>query len=383
LNRRRCGAAVVGWLVVAAGCAHVEPPPGGPDDTTPPSLLTSRPEAEAIVPTYDGPAVLVFDERISEQRLEDAVNVSPRTSPVIVSHGRDEIRVSLRQGWVPGVIYHVGVSREVRDLFNNSLAQPIRLVFSTGPEIPETSLTGGVLDRITGQPETEVRVEAIRDDSLVYATSTDSVGGFAIEQFPEGEYRVRAFRDLNRNRALDEFEARDSADATIRVGEAPEVALRVVDPDSTGPVPGAATLAGLIVRVEFDDFLDPEQELQPTQASVRDSTGATVPVERVALGEVLELPADTIPTAPGAVDPPPPQDSPPAPATGVALPPGELPSRIVSVQLDEGATLAVGAEYTLTLEDVRNVVGLTGGGETTFDVPEAQPDSVTAPPPAL
>lgn len=383
-------AGVVTVVLAVATCAHVEPPPGGPEDRTPPGLLTSRPEDGAIVPDYDGPAVLVFDERISELRIEDAVSVSPRTSPVAVSHGRDEIRVSLRQGWQRGVIYHIGVSREVRDLFNNPLAEPIRIVFSTGPEIPETSLTGTVIDRITGLPDTEVRVEAVRSDSLVYAASTDSVGGFSLTRFPEGEYTVRAFRDLNRNRALDTFEARDTASATIRVGETPTVALRVVDPDSTPPVPGTARFAGQIVQVEFDDYLDPEQELQPTQASVRDSVGTTLAVAELTVGEAAPLPVDTLAPDPLAPDttppPPPPPAQPPADTTAGPIPgpsPDELPSRVLSVRLADDATPSPGTVYTITLEGIRNVVGLTGGGETTFEVPEAPPDSLGTPPPGF
>jgi hypothetical protein len=368
------------------GCAHVEPPPGGPDDTTPPEVLVTQPEAGSIVPGFSEPVVLQFAERISERSVDDAVTVSPRTSPVEVDPGRDQIRVSLRRGWEPGVIYHIGVSGAVQDLFNNRLAEPIRLVFSTGPEIPETSLSGTVIDRTTGRPEPDLRVEAIRSDSLVYAATTDSVGGFEITQFPEGEYQVRAFRDLNRNRALDLFEARDSASADIRIGQDVEVALRVVDPDSTGPIAGGASISAGIVQVEFDDFLDPDQPLDPSQVTIADSTGATVPVDTVAIGEIIPAIPDSLQTAPPdsapPAAPPPPAGGLPAPGAGPPQPgaPSEgLPARELAIGLAEGVELAPGVVYTVTIEGIRNIVGLVGGGESTFTAPDQPTEPAAAP----
>src|SRR5690606_7708181 len=95
--------------LVAGACAHVEAPPGGPEDITPPGVPAITPAPDSIVPAFDAPVVISFDERISEVGIEDAVIVSPRTSPVAVNHGRREIRVSLREGWAPDMIYHVSV----------------------------------------------------------------------------------------------------------------------------------------------------------------------------------------------------------------------------------------------------------------------------------
>ncbi|MQA89542.1 MAG: hypothetical protein GEU90_04835 [Gemmatimonas sp.] len=364
----------VGWA-----CAHVEAPPGGPDDTTPPEILTTRPQADTIAPGYRDPVVLVFTERISERSIVDAVTVSPRTSPVSVDIGRDEIRVSLRQGWSPGAIYHVGVGQNVEDLFGNRLAEPIRFVFSTGPEIPETALSGTVIDRITGLPDTDVRVEAIRTDSLVYATLPDTAGAFLIAQFPEGEYEVRAYRDLNRNRAFDPFEAGDSAAVEVRVDEPADVALRVLEPDSTAPVAGAVQLVGDVVQVEFDDYLDPDQAIDPSQVAVTDSTGATVPIDTVAVGELLPTEPDSLAALPDTAQTPAPA-APPAAAQQPPEPgatpetPDNLPSRTLAVRLADEADLMPGAEYTVSVDGVTNLVGLTGGGESSFTAPEESPE---------
>lgn len=347
---------------VLAACAHVEPPPGGPQDTIPAALLTTRPGPDALVPGWRDPVVLVFDERISERGIDQAVEVSPRTSPVAVSHAGDELRVRLREGWLPGTIYHVTVLPVLRDLFGNTLEEPIRLVFSTGPEIPDTRAAGVAVDRTTGEPQPDLRVEAIRTaDSLVYATVTDSAGRFEFARVPTGEYLLRAYEDLNRNRALDAFETRDSASVTLEAGDSARARLSVVLPDSTPPVIASAQVDGRVLEIGFDDFLDPEQTLSPGQVSVRDPSGLEVAVTRVAVGRLTE-PEDT--------------------AAGAAV-----PSRTLVVELEDDMELEPGTEYTITVSNVRNIVGLAGDAGTTLtpptppEGPEApQPDTASASP---
>ena len=362
------------WLAVVVGtgsaCAHVEPPSGGPEDKERPEILTTRPDTLAVVPNWDSPVVLVFNERISERGIEDAVLVSPRTSPVQVERGSDEIRVSLRRGWQPGIIYHVTVRPVVQDLFNNTLARPVSVVFSTGPAIPNTALAGSVVDRITGKGEPDIRVEAIlRADSLVYAVPTDSAGGFAIPHIPTGSYLVRAFRDINRNRALDSYEPRDTTVAEIAATDSASVQLSVVAPDSTPAKLASASLSSdSIVELRFDDYLDPSQSFVPAQVQIVDTTGVFVPVASVALGREgggapALSPRDTAAT--GAATP----DTARAPAPPAA----ELPSQTLVVELAAGARLTPGMRYRATVRDVRNVVGLVGSGETTFQAPAAAP----------
>lgn len=347
-------AALAGLL----GCAHVEAPSGGPEDKAAPALLTTRPAAGAVVPDWRDPVVLVFDERISERGVDQAVEVSPRTSPVAVGHASDELRVRLREGWRPGTIYHVTVLPGLRDLFGNVLAEPIRLVFSTGPAIPDTRAVGEAVDRTTGEPVAELRVEAIRmEDSLVYATTTDSIGRYEIADVPAGEYMIRAYEDLNRNRALDAFETRDSARVTLQPGEPAEARLAVVAPDSTPPVIASVRLEDRVLQIGFDDFLDPAQTPSPGQVLVRDPAGQELAVSRVAVGRLAE-----------------PEDTVAAPA---------LPSRTLLVELEEGVELAPGSEYSITVRNVRNIVGLAGDVETTLTAParpeapgSSEPDSI-------
>ena len=370
---RLASATALGLAALGPACAHIEAPPGGPEDRIPPSVVATIPAADTIVPGFEGPVVFNFDERISERDVEDAVIVSPRTSPVEVSHGRSQIRVSLRNGWRPDVIYHVTLRPQIQDLFNNRTTEPISLVFSTGPAIPETALAGRVTDRITTQAAGDTRVEAIRmTDSLVYAITTDTQGGFTLNRIPEGEYRVRSFEDLNRNRALDVYEPRDSTTATIAEGAPVEVALRILPNDSTAPaIESVASRDSVQLQVEFDDYLDPEQELAVGQVTIEHPEDGPVAIGRVGLGSLP--PADTLAPDTAAAPAPP---APPPPAVGA--PDGAStngrPTRTMVIELEGGSRLEPGVEYRVAVIAIRNLNGLTGDSEVTLAVPDPTPD---------
>ncbi len=367
VSLRAARGALLLLLLPLAACAHIEPPPGGPEDREAPQLVTTRPDTMARrAGAFDDPVVLLFDERLSEQSVRDAVSVSPRTSAAEIDHRGDEIRVSLRRGWEAGRIYQVTVNPGVQDLFNNRRAEPVRLVFSTGPEIPATQLTGTVTARTTGQPEVGTRVEAtLAPDSLVYAAQTDSSGAFTFRQIPAGQYRVRAFRDQNADRELQDYEPRDTARATVAAGAAPTLRLRVLEPDSTAPraasvQPGDSAW----IEVRFDDYLDPLQAFAPTQVRVVLADSTAIQAVAVELGAAGDGGAPA--GGAGAARP----DSAAAPAAP-AGPQERLPSQSIRVRL--ARPVPPGTDFVVRVTGVRNLAGLVGGGEARGKAPAAAP----------
>ncbi len=338
---------------MGCGCAQVEAPPGGPEEFPPPVLLSVRPDSFSVLADRRRPVVFRFDQTLSEEGVEEAVSVSPRTSPFRVDQGGSEVRIFLEDGWEPGIIYQVALAPTIRTRWNESPDQETRLIFSTGPEIPATEVAGTVTDRITGRAARELRVEAIlTPDSLVYATLTDTVGGFSLGSIPEGSYRLRAFEDLDGSRSLDPFEKRDTARTEVREGEPVRVSLRVLEPDTTPPALISAEYRDGLVLVEFDDYLDPDLELSSGQVTLASPAGAPLAVTSVSVGE-------------GAV-----ADTPVAVPDTVAAPPREelLPSRLVTIVPER--ELPPGEGYKVSVRDVRNLNALSGGGEAGFAVPE-------------
>jgi Carboxypeptidase regulatory-like domain len=387
------GAAAV---LLSAACANVQPPTGGPVDSIAPRLVATRPDTNAVLERWSGPVIFVFDEELSEEGVQDVVTLSPRRGPVAVDKEGDEIRVIPRRGWETGIIYQVEVAPGLRDRFNNPVRTPSRLVFTTGPPIPDTRATGIVTDRVTGSPSTQARVDAIRiADSLVYSTQTDSAGRYLLAQVPEGEYRVIGYRDTNKNRRVDSYEQRDTALITLVAGQAPGADLALLPNDTTGPVVGSARpAAGGWIEVRFDDYLDPDQTVSTQQVQVVGPDSAAVAIAEVRIGEPPRVDSaavagDSTPEAPrpaGAAR----ADS----ARADSVQRGPLPSQSLFVRT-EGALIA-DTIYSVRVQGVRNVNGLVGGGTaplrtlrpppppappTRADSAAAEPDSAAVAPP--
>ena len=385
-------------VALSAACAHIEAPTGGPVDSIAPALVATRPDTNAVVAGWRGPAIFVFDEGLSEEGVDQAVTLSPRRGPVAVDKEGDEIRVQPRRGWEPGLIYQVEVAPGLKDRFGNIIRTPSRLVFSTGPAIPDTRATGVVTDRITGEPSVQARVDARRiADSLVYSTLADSAGRFTFSQVPEGEYRLIAYRDANRNFRVDGFEQRDTAVLTIVTGQAPSAEFALLPNDTTPPVAGSARMTAGWIEVRFDDYLGPDQTVGPEQVTVTGPDGAAVAVSEVRIGpppaarDTGDAAADTTPAAPGAQ---PPAAAPPA---GVRPAPGAQPARDTAgadttpprgprpaqaLFARPGAELLPDTIYTVRVRDVRNVNGLVGGGEVPMRTPRPAPPPPPEAPPA-
>lgn len=407
--RALAGPALLAVLAAAAGCASPEAPPGGEPDQTPPRLVSVTPEPYAVTEPFDEPVVFEFDERLSERlqgvrRLDEAVIVSPETGVVDVERSGREVKVSLSSGWSPGHVYRIELRPVLSDLFGNVVQEPVELVFSTGPPIPETALAGIVSDRITGAAAPDVRVAATRRaDSVTYVAITDTAGFFAMRFVPAGAYDVRAFQDRNRDRAADFGEPRDSAEAVLAVNDTALLAMAILPGDSTpARLLRAREPAPRRVRLVFDDYFDPyapvdgtarifrmpdsvavgggelvhshtiddvdpgaDAETMPTDTAVagRDTTGGGVAPD-LPPGAVPDLgvPADT--AGPGE----------PAPTQQPAQP---LPSQeLVLIPAD---SLVPGAAYVVEVDGVANIAGVPGGGGAiAFVLPEPPADTTTA-----
>jgi hypothetical protein len=381
LLRRVCAAAAV---LLAPACAHIEAPTGGPVDSIAPTLVSTRPDTNAVLSGWTGPAIFVFSEGLSEEGVDEAVTLSPRRGPVAVDKEGEEIRVQPRRGWEGGTIYHVEVAPGLKDRFGNVVRTPTRLVFSTGPAIPATRATGVVRDRITGSPSLQARVDATRlADSLIYSTVTDSAGRYTFSQVPEGEYRLIAYRDANRNFRVDAFEQRDTAVLTFVTGQAPAVEFALLPNDTTAPVAGSARITDGWVEVRFDDYLDPDQPLSPQQVALIGPDGAPVAITEVRVG----APPAARDTGAAAADSTPPaaqqpaRDSARADTAGAntAGPQGPLPAQALFAR--PGTPLLPDTIYTVRVSNVRNVNGRVGGGEVPLRTPEPPPPPPPPPPP--
>ncbi|MFW5947298.1 MAG: hypothetical protein ACOCUW_02290, partial [Gemmatimonadota bacterium] len=107
--------AVAGAILVAAlGCAQPGSPPGGEIDRSPPRVIETVPAAFDTLTDLGEPAIIRFDERISERlqgvaELREAVLVSPAGREIRVDRHSRSFEIIPRGGWEPDRVYRIQV----------------------------------------------------------------------------------------------------------------------------------------------------------------------------------------------------------------------------------------------------------------------------------
>ncbi|MEQ1856482.1 MAG: carboxypeptidase-like regulatory domain-containing protein, partial [Longimicrobiales bacterium] len=250
-------------------------------------LVRTEPDTFATLTDLGASVRFVFDERISEAaaggNLDDAITVSPSTGPVRVRHERTSLRVEVEGGFRPGLVYRVTLLPIVRDMFGNQLRDPFELVFSTGGVAPPTAVAGQVWNRSNGTSTRGALVHAVSADSLVYVARSDESGIYTFRYLPEGEYRITAFEDVDRDGTLDARETQGAVTSTVAAGDTLLIDVPTLPTDTSAAVPvGASALDSVTISVEFDDYLEasaPAGEVRVTLA--REGGGSAPTVVRV------------------------------------------------------------------------------------------------------
>lgn len=381
-------------LLAIAGCARATQPPGGPVPEAPPAVIAATPDTFAVIEPFDGPVRIEFERRISERpttgSMRDAVLVSPRTGDVTVRHRGDRIEVHMEGGFRERTVYRITLLPVLQDLYRNRLDRPYELFFSTGPEFEPNLVAGMLTDRLTGEEFADVRVDAVPGEGgPVHSAVSDSTGVFAFRFLPAGEWRIVAYEDRNRNREPDFEEPRAETAVSFAPGDTVVVTeMALLAPDTTAAVvESARALDSLAVTVTFDDYLDAEEPLEGVVATLTREDGAAPTVaeilhawewdERVAAARAVAEP-EADPDVPDPALPDPDLPAPDAPDSPDEAEPDAppLPDRRIVLVLAE--PLEPEASYVVTVENVRNLHGIPGGGgETEFEAPpapEPEPD---------
>jgi hypothetical protein len=285
---RRLAGAAVGLAAAALGvaCAREEPPPGAHPDRVPPAVREFKPDRNSVVPGFDGSAEIRFDEPITGTRnLQQSLIASP-ADRYEVSSGFSNIKIRPSEGWADGVVYYFRIPEGIADLLGNRTEEPIELVFSTGPELSATRVTGEVRQRVDGVAVSPGRVlfYNLAGDSIPYGALTDRQGEFELPYLPPDDYWSFAFQDLNNNLRLERlFEPYDSVRLELGPAGIAALSFRVVEPDTTPPVLGLIRGEDdLVLQLQFDDYLDPEQDLSTSGLVLRQmESGARWEVEEV------------------------------------------------------------------------------------------------------
>jgi hypothetical protein len=257
----------------------MEPPPGGPPDKLPPSLIATRPDSISSLASFDGAVEFTFDEVISEgsqpsmglgtSDLEKLIILSPSDNVPRVRWKRSVISVEPKEGWRPNRVYRIELLPGITDLQRNRLDSGTVVTFTTGAPLPTVTLSGRVVDWVTGRMARPALIEAVLSpDSLRYRAVTDSTGAFEFGPLPRGEYLVYGVIDQARNLRRD---FRDSFDSTrVRADSSTTVAVLWAFPhDTIGPrLQAVTTTDSMTADLAFNQPLDPYQQFDSSQVRI-------------------------------------------------------------------------------------------------------------------
>jgi hypothetical protein len=345
-------------FLAAWACASPGTPPGGPVDTQAPQVVRIAPDS-GRTGTTPREVIFRFDEVVSERpagaaSLAAMFLISPSQGEPRVDWNRNEIAVRPRRGWRPNTAYTITMLPGISDLRGNVRNTGQTTVFSTGSTIPPGRIHGTLFDWVEARALARALVHAnpVDDTSLVYVTTTDSVGAFAIANLPAGSYRVRGILDANGNRALDPREAWDSA--IVQLADSASIELLAFVRDSVGTRLQTVNVRDSVtLELVFDNPLSVAQPLTAANISVRGADSVDVPVASVA---------------------PPPVDTTVAAGRRPSRP---APARSMIVKL--GRRLAPGAAYRVAVREAANLIGVVRSSDRAVTIPQPQP--VTPPSP--
>ena len=179
----------------------------------------------------------------------------------------------------------------ITDLRGNVRNTGAVMIFSTGPTIPASYLSGTIFDWLTGTAAQRAFVEARSraDSSIVYVAVTDSMGTFIMRNLAPGQYRVRGIIDANNNKGLDPREAWDTA--TVAVTDSGRAEVYAFPHDSVGARLASVGLRDSVtLELIFDHAIDVNQRFTAQSIIIKTSDSASVPVISVTKAEVV---ADT------------------------------------------------------------------------------------------
>lgn len=370
-----------------AGCARPQAPRGGAIPDAPLRVIEALPANLSVTDSFEGPVTLRFGQTVSERLTQgaprDAVIVSPMPGEVEVQVSGETIEISMAGGFPAGVIYQITVLPRFQGRFQNRMAVPFNLFFSTGPALEPNLVAGLVSDRLTLEPVDEARLDATQEDRGVMRTVVaDSGGVFTAPYLSGGVYTFIAYEDSNRDGEPGFNEIQDSVSVTVALGDTLIITdIELLAPDTTAAVLGELeALDSLTVLATLDDYLDPSEPLDGVEAAASSEEGEPIEVLEVVHRWEWDERQDAASSA--TADP----DTALAdPLDVVASPDADgdaspvLPAREIILVLGNPPTPEV--VYQLEIQGVRNIRGLPGGGGSAELVWTPAPPPPAVPPP--
>lgn len=194
-------------LLLIWGCANRIQPTGGPKDEDPPKVITSIPEyGQRNYKSQN--VIIIFDEFVKLISLKDQLIITPRIEGNYdFSIKKSTIYLEFEEPFADSTTYTLNFRESIVDITESNPAENMLLAFSTGNLLDTLKVVGTLVDLMTKAPiaSATMGLYAI-DDTLdifsgppYYFTQTNKAGNYVFNNIKDGDYRLYAFEDGNKN----------------------------------------------------------------------------------------------------------------------------------------------------------------------------------------
>ncbi|AYA37978.1 hypothetical protein D3Y59_13565 [Hymenobacter oligotrophus] len=254
----------VGFWV--AGCAAISQPEGGARDTVAPKFVSSSPKNGATNVSQQS-IRLEFSEPVQLKDLSKNLIITPSLAEgneYKVREERNAIELRFEKPLDENTTYVFNFGEAVTDITENNKAANVVLAFSTGAALDSGSVSGTVVQLLTGQPEADavVALYPARDTADIrrarpyYLGRTDKSGAFRLNNLRADNYRLYALVDKNQNTRYEEPERIAYLPQPVQVQpRADSLRLFTVRPDARRPLIQSQQPSAAQFRIGYNEGL--------------------------------------------------------------------------------------------------------------------------------
>lgn len=185
------------------GCAAMRAPEGGPVDKTPPKVLKMEPK-NSTVNFNVKKIVITFDEYFNIQNESREFSISPEQErPPILKKDQKKLEIIFQDSLEKNTTYTLNFGNAIADVNESNILKNLTYAFSTGPLLDSLSISGRVINTLTGLPvlDATVFIIPLARDSIfgkkkaAISTSTDSSGLYSLNNLKKDTYKIYALKE--------------------------------------------------------------------------------------------------------------------------------------------------------------------------------------------
>lgn len=190
-------------LALIYGCASQQMPQGGPIDKTPPKVLKMEPK-DLTTNFNEKKIVITFDEYFNIQNEAKEFSVSPEQDRApILKKNQKKLEIVFQDSLEKNTTYSLNFGKAIVDVNEANVLKNLTYAFSTGPFLDSLSISGRVINTLTGKPELDatVFILPLSRDTLFgkkrapISALTDSNGIYTLRNLKKDTYKIYALKE--------------------------------------------------------------------------------------------------------------------------------------------------------------------------------------------